>query len=199
MGHEVEYRSYPENIDRKKVQADWDHYASMEDWQEGCCGLYHDIRWLENAGIQKNRDAAEEYLKKADRGGYDQLAVRYYDTDYRKIASNRLTELRARAKTLREKYFEMDKKFHFKDAKSQFVGCKKCGSKLSIKYLGGPFARNTCPLCQTDLRPQSTLDRISRTHDAWQKCLKDIEAEEEKLAKKARKDVCWLVKIEYHS
>ena len=46
MSHSIHYGTYNENVNKKSVQADWDHYAAMEDWQEGCSGLPGEIRWI---------------------------------------------------------------------------------------------------------------------------------------------------------
>ena len=48
MSHEVCHFTYPKNVNKAKVQKDLDNYVAHEDWQEGCTGLYHNIRWLDS-------------------------------------------------------------------------------------------------------------------------------------------------------
>lgn len=38
MGHNIMHEVYPENVDRNKVQRDWDNYAAHADREEGCGG-----------------------------------------------------------------------------------------------------------------------------------------------------------------
>ena len=60
----------------EKVQRDWDNYVAHADREEGCGGLGKKIRWLEDH-ICDSQEEAEEYIKREDRGWYDQLAVRF--------------------------------------------------------------------------------------------------------------------------
>ena len=48
MSHNIRYAEYPENVNRKKVQANWDNHVRHEDWQEGANGLPGQIRWIES-------------------------------------------------------------------------------------------------------------------------------------------------------
>ena len=68
----------------------------------------------------------------------------------------------------------------------------KCGSRLKISYLTSNF----CPVCKEDLRPEYILKSI-RAADA------KLESATKKLCdyieKHSKKEVRWLVKIEYHT
>lgn len=79
MGHNIHHSTYPENINKKLVQAEWDEYAAHEDWQEGCTGLARDIRWIDH--VCDTLEEAETYIREHDSGWYDQLAVKFKDTD----------------------------------------------------------------------------------------------------------------------
>ena len=80
-----------------------------------------------------------------------------------------------------------------KGAKSKFVSCKKCGSKIATGYLHS----NYCPVCREDLRPKSLLDSIKSMHDRRDELDKKIREATIKASKKA--PLYWLVKIEYHT
>lgn len=60
---------------------------------------------------------------------------------------------------------------------------------------------NYCPLCKSDLRPESKLASIKSVEDKIYKLALDIGKEERLLEKKskAKSTVQWLVKVEYHS
>ena len=88
---------------------------------------------------------------------------------------------------------ELSAAFHFANAKSEYIGCKNCGSKIARKYL----RRNFCPVCDADLRPETTLNRIAALRTKAEKSSDALKAELTKQALKA-KNVRWLVKIEFH-
>lgn len=57
--------------------------------------------------------------------------------------------------------------------------------------------RNFCPVCDADLRPETTLNRIAALRTKAEKSSDALKAELTKQALKA-KNVRWLVKIEFH-
>ena len=56
MSHNIRHTTYPEKVNKKAVQAEWDEYAAHEGWQEGCSGLCQPIRWIDY--ICEDLDAA---------------------------------------------------------------------------------------------------------------------------------------------
>lgn len=84
-----------------------------------------------------------------------------------------------------------------KDFKSQYLGCKKCGSKLNKDYLKS----NKCPLCHEDMRSDTVLKNIARLRNLEKELGKAIREEELRLSEKAGKkcEILWLVKVEYHT
>ena len=190
MSHNVEYFNYPEKVDKKRVQQELDNYAAAQDWQEGCQGPYHDIRWLDGT-IYANYDEAEKAIEKMDKGNYDQLAVKfcYSNTVFTDAKRQELDRKRSEAITEARR---RECKVYPKTLSSAFLGCKKCGSRLKISYLTSNF----CPVCKEDLRPEYILKSI-RAADA------KLESATKKLCdyieKHSKKEVRWLVKIEYHT
>ena len=195
MGHVVNYDIQAENVNRKKVQAYWDDYAAREDWQEGCSGLATNIRWIERK-ICEDEESARDYISENDNGWYDQLAVRFYD--YPKLKeSKKYSDLKERlSKAEKELYALENTKYTETLTKTEFVGCKCCGSKISVKHFKGSY----CPVCRADMRPKSTLDRIERMKEKNESLKKDLKTEEKKLQEKQKKNakIKWLIKIEYH-
>lgn len=201
MGHNICHFDYKENVNRKSVQEELDHYAAMEDWQEGCSGLYRDIRWLDNREICESYDEAYDLINKLDKGDYDQLAVRYYVTPTIKSTSG-ITKAAEGVNNAQKNYTDLKENIEsdFFNTKSEYIGCKECGSKLAKKYL----KKTSCPLCGRNLLSETATTRLMNAHDkivSAQKKQRDVlKKEEQKAAKKAKnREVRWLVKIEYHT
>jgi hypothetical protein len=195
--HHIHYSSYNENVDKAEVQEEWDEYAAMKDEKEGCSGLDKPIRWIDK--ILPNLEAAEEYIRNHDSGWYNQLAVKYR-ADVPGLTSKTQEILQERAGRLRARANELSSNIHYKGVKSAFITCRNCGSKLASGYFGKSIVNN-CPVCRSDLRPQSTLDLIAKAEANAKKAEKDLAVENAKLQKKAadKAEIQWLVKIEYHT
>ena len=194
MGHNVKYRTYAENVDKKKVQAEWDHYAAMEDWKEGASSLVHPIRWIDH--ICTNEEEAEEYIKEHDKGWYDQLAVKFRDIPVGE-PSKTLLSLKKRLKAVQEKRSAYVEAHSVRAFKAEYIGCPKCGSKLKRELLRGDW----CPLCRAELLSKTTIETLDRYSKNICELYKQINAEEKKLQEKSIKKstIKWLVKIEYHT
>lgn len=193
MGHQVWHLVYDENVDKKAVQSEGDMYARRDGYGEGATSLPGKIRWLND--ICDNREDAEKYIESHDSGWYDQLAVRF--REYQRLEpSKAMTSLQIRLVA------EMDKKKAYEKAhsvstfKAEFIGCPKCGSRLKRTLL----KRESCPLCGTELRSQTTMDTLGRYEKNIRNLEKKIKEEERKSQKKnvEKSKVKWLVKIEYH-
>lgn len=188
--HNIEYYEYDENIKRDWVQAKLDDYVAHEDWQEGCTGLGKPIRWLEHVGICADREEAESVIEDHDRKWYDQLAVRFYQPQ-RTFKDAKMQEYERKTIAAFDAYRAEDDVWAH-GIKAEFVGCKKCGSKLKRLYI----KTNRCPVCGTDLRPESTLKAVQSAKSRW---IKAQAAENKYRSDHAKKTVRWLVKIEYHT
>lgn len=192
MSHNIKYFTYKEDVNRKRVQAELDNYVAHEDWQEGCGGLNSPIRWIENCGVLNSYDEASEYIKSHDKGWYDSLAVRYKECNGKE--SSALKKAKERFEDAKKKWLDLENKLHYADVKADFVSCRNCGSKISRKYLDS----NCCPVCDSDMRPQTTLDTLERYKANLDKAKALVLEEKKKSASKNGKTL-WLVKIEYHT
>lgn len=194
MGHTICHRTYDEKVNKRKVQDEWDIVVQHEDYQEGASGLPNPIRWIDKTF--DSYDEAMEYIDKIDSGWYDQIAVKY--RDYSNIKPTKAYEnlIEKRVKSI-QKVRELNDTFYFQNAKVQNIGCKNCGSKLSLKYL----RTNYCPLCKTDLRPESAIKRIETAKTNAKKAEKELEKAKKELERKQVKQakIKWLVKVEYHT
>lgn len=141
--------------------------------------------------IFENREAAEQYINSIDKGWYDGIAVKYLDFSDVKDSS-KTKDLQEKINEVAAKKKEYVAAHSVKAQKAAYIGCPECGSKLNKERLRG----ESCPLCSTDLRAASTLERIASFDNRINEYRKKIKAEKEKDKKKAK--VMWLVKWEYH-
>ena len=108
--HNIEYSSYPLNVNRKEVKRQWDEVVSHEDWREGASSLPNPIRWIED-GISNSYDEAEERIKKIDNGWYDQIAVKY--KNYKPCKTKKYEKLRERFAEAIKAVHEKKNKIHY--------------------------------------------------------------------------------------
>lgn len=188
--HNIEYRTYAENVNRDWVQKELDHYVAVADYQEDCTGLGKAIRWLDGIAICGDRQMAETVIEQNDRGWYDCLAVKYLEP-VRSFNDKKLEQLQQKRRDALDAYHKKDAVW-VRGLKAEYVGCRKCGSKMKREYI----RTNRCPLCGSDLRPESTLKAVEV---AKTKADKAVGACEAYVNTKAKKEVKWLVKIEYHT
>lgn len=140
----------------------------------------------------ENEDEARTYIDEMDRNFYGGYAVKFYD--YSKVKdTKKITELKSKLAEIMHKQSEYIDTHHVKDFKASFIGCAKCGSKLSKQHL----KNDKCPVCYADLRAESTLERIASFKNRINECQEKIQQEIHKQKDKAK--IYWLIKFEYHS
>lgn len=188
MSHNIEHFTYPLNVDKKKVKKELDNYVAHQDWQEGCTGLNNPIRWLDF--VYGSYDEAERAIKQFDRGWYDQLAVKYYSPlDFH---DDKTKQLEIERMNLWDEFCKRRSALYPKTLKSAFIGCKECGSRLAVSRL----KVNQCPVCSHELRPDYILKSISAAKAKWERADDKLK---QYIDKHAKKEIEWLVKIEYHT
>lgn len=204
MSHNIEYRSYPEKVDKKAVVADLNDYVRHVDWQEGASGLLYPIRWLTD-DPRPNYEDAQEFLKKHDKGYYDNLAVRYLVP--KGDATHRIETAVAKHASAADKAFQayniLREKLlaDFMETKTRYIGCKHCGSRLSKDYLKDAV----CPLCKMSLLSDTATARLEKAREKVLQTKKDLTAAKTKAGETMQKEtgkyftVKWLVKYEYHT
>jgi hypothetical protein len=192
--HNVQYLTYAEDVDKKKVQLDGDRIAREEDWQEGCNGLGGTIQWIDQV-VDSSNKAVDFLDKRASGRWYPQLAVKFKKPDRDVLKNNKkLQGLYAKRIEASKRFSELDTAAHFANAKAAFISCPNCQSKISHSFLSG----NHCPVCRADMRPASKKDQIQKAKEKVESLDKLIETTEEKIAKKHGKTM-WMVRIEYHT
>ena len=156
------------------------------------------MTWHESP-VYADREAAERAIEGFDKGFYDDHAVLFHDCDDAKptAAVERLEE---RIWAERQKKLAYIDAHRVKSRKSESITCPKCGSRIMLAFYREvrepEFYKGSCPVCNADMRPKSTLERI----DAYDARIAELK---ERLAEEKRKGcekapVKWLVKFEYH-
>lgn len=192
--HNIEHYVFDENVDKRRAEAEINADVEQETYREGGGGLPSRIRWLDI--VCNSREEAERCIEANDNGWYDQLAVKYREIPLGN-PTKKIEDLKAKLNETRNKYNELQRKVVFQEFKSEYVGCKKCGSRLSTKYLRS----NNCPLCGNDMRSQTTLNTLARLKEKGVALEKQLNEEIYKVKMKNVKKgtIKWLVKIEYHT
>ncbi len=191
MSHEIMHWTYPYNCDKRKVSAEIDEYVRKKCWEEGSSGLYGCIRWIDST-TYNSYNAAVEAINSIDRNNYDQLAVPFLELPHG-VTSKKIESLKIKIKETYKQYNALNGEVAIKSFKAQYVACKGCGSKLNKDRLNSNF----CPLCRTDMRSETTQNKIKALYQKWQDLQVELRKEEETLAtKKGVKK--WVVKFEYH-
>lgn len=185
--HNVEHYDYNERVNKKEVQAELSDYVSHQTWAEGGSGI-EPIRW--NDFVCKDYEEAKKWIELHDKGWYDQLAVKYYSPICTKSAKT--DELDKKIMDAYKVFNERNSVCYPKTRTTEFIGCGNCKSRMATKYLKG----NSCPICHTDLRPETMLKSIAAARTKWENAQKN---KAEYVDKHSKKEIRWLVKIEYHT
>ena len=188
MPHDILYRTLPGTYTLKQVADFVDEYVKGHGDRSGT----NVVRCPNHMALLPNYEKAYDYICSVDRGDYDGIAVQYADFSHIKGGA-KIDELRKKVAEISKKKMEFIEAHSPKAQKAAFIGCSECGSKLNREKLSG----YVCPVCRTDLRAPSTLERIDAFNRRIAEYNKKIAAERSKDQKKAK--IMWLVKFECHT
>ena len=198
MSHACQILTF-ETDDKRKIQRECDDWGNWNCDPQERGGMYGGL----GSGVKFTSrvfDSYEEAVEYLDGtfGHYDQTAVRYYKYPKREKTSAE-KKLEAKIKTNSEKLRDLDGKPHYKDVKSQYIGCPECGSKLATAYCGKRWYNN-CPVCGKDIRPATVIDRIANLKKTLKEANDELLAETRKQDKKYKDKakLCWAVACEVH-
>lgn len=199
MGHACSILTFEKGETKEKIQAECDEWGSWncDPGERGGCwgGLGGPVRFTSQ--VYETYEEAEKYLDTTF-GNYRQTAVRY--KKYPKPAKDpkEVTDLERRIKEYTARIADIDAP-HYKGVKQATVKCKKCGSSLATEYCGKTYY-NSCPVCRTDLRPQTLLDRRAKyagtVEDLRARLLEAKKNQDKKSGKQPT--LCWAVACEVH-
>lgn len=188
MSHEKEVRIFPATKTQAAIQSELSLYVSYKCFEEG--GHLGKIQWLEDT-IYDSESDAREAIERLDNGDYDCLAVKFRQGSK---DGAKYRELQAKEGAAWKAFNDLCSQVPAKNFKAQFVGCRKCGSKLNKDYI----RLNRCPVCGGEMRSDTELKKIARLKAKAEAASAAREAEERAQGRKS-KNVFWAVKIEYHT
>ena len=193
MGHSIQFDVFPMSMSKGEIFAEVDEVALCQG--DSGSGLDKDIRWYDN-DIQESEEEAEAFINEHDTGWYDQLAVPFRKVNQEHLTTKKTLDLKRRIADLEEVYYTKNSNIHYANVKSKTIACKTCESKLATAYLRS----NHCPLCRSELRPDSVLKDLESKAEKLKALRQQLKDEEKKLAAKAIKHstLMWLVKTEFH-
>ena len=185
--HNIMYWEYPEKTNENAIRREVVDYVNSHGDKYGT----DNVQFL-SCKVYNNRAAAEEFISSVDKGWYGGYAVKFFD--YSKVAdSKKIIELRKKIEETALKKNEYETAHSVKQQKAAYVGCPCCGSKLNRERIKS----EKCPLCHTDLRSATTLERLTSFDARIKEYRKKMD--EEKFKEKKKAEIKWLVKFEYHS
>lgn len=185
MGHAINYYSVAKRSEIMKIAEQ--HAMHYTDMQENPSGSYHGNMTIHDDIICDSREEAETLIESLDRGFYDDHAVRY---KIEAEPSKQMIAERERADKIMQARLEYEAKHSLFNRKSKFVGCKNCGSKLSLEHLSD----YKCPVCGDDLRADYIVERLHKYGDDYKESLRRYS----ELKRKQKCPTMWLVKVEVH-
>lgn len=199
MGHACNIMTFDSSMSKKDIQKKCDLWANRN------CDL-EERGWDLDRGLDPIRftskvfddyESACEYLK-GTFGHYDQTAVQYkvYPTAPMSKRYNELSERLVKAKA---RLWDLEGP-HYKGVSIGTVKCKSCGSSLATAYCGKSW-NNHCPICRSDVRPESKLEKIRKCKKSILEMESAIRDEEKKAQMKvaSKAKLFWAVACEVHS
>lgn len=202
MGHTCAVLTFDEKkYTKKQIQNQCDDWgnanADLQERNYSLRGLGYPIKFTEI--IFDSYDEACNYLQ-GTFGNYKQTAVRYKQANGKVEESKTLLDLQRRITDYRQRIFNLDQP-HYQGVKVKTIKCKTCGTVLPTAYCGKSFS-NTCPICRSDLRPNTVLEKRASYVATMKELEKKYQLEEKKLREKAQKkgySLFWAVACEVHS
>ena len=173
MSHNIHYFTCKEDCNRKFVMQEIAEHAQADG--DGYCSR---MTWHDKIPPLESEEEAHEFIKARDNGWYDDHAVRFKDysgaekTAKIKEYESKVTELLEAEKEYRDAH-----SIHI--LKARHIGCPKCESRLNKEFIVG----EKCPLCRTDLRSKTTLDKLEWYKQKRADYTARIEAEKRKQTK----------------
>lgn len=198
MGHACQILTFKETTSKRTIAAE------CTEWGDYNCDPYEHGGHCDCGGIEPyytNRlfDSYEEAVEYLDKtfGNYRQTAVRYKKYPTTK-PTKAMEDLKRRISEYEARIAELNKP-HYAFVKVKTVKCKCCGAVLPTAYCGKSY-HNNCPVCKSDLRPETSLSKIDNYKATIKELTAKLKAEQKKLDAKNEKKatIYWAVACEVH-
>ena len=187
--HDIEYYTTDKRSEIMRIANEFAFYHT--DKGENPTGAYHGNMTIHDRPICESYEEAKEKIDEWDNGWYSDHAVQYKDKSKLK-PTKQMEALEAKARKLVTEKYDYETAHSMQNRKSEFIGCKKCESKIARKYLRA----DRCPVCGVDMRPEYVIERIRKYDADYKAVMKQIE--ELRRKQNGKCPVRWLVKVEVH-
>ena len=182
MGAELYLMTYSKDS-RDAVQSAWNRQVEEDSYESGsgayagnATSLGRRIDWR-NRMLTSERDA-EQFISKNQQKWDGPMACSFYlpaEDSLRKKAEIEKAKEKLLAKHTKKYDFMLQSLNSFRNRKAALVGCKCCGSKLSLKHISKELRDGRvdqfwttyptlplCAVCRTPLYSASTMERIKK-------------------------------------
>ena len=186
MGAQLYLVTYTNNL-KSAVQESWDQQVAEDAYESGsgsyagnATSLGRVIDWR-NRMLESERDA-ENFIKRNQQKWDGPMACSFYlpaSDSQKKKAKIEKAKQKLREKQAKKYDFMLSSLISFQNRKSALVGCKCCGSKLSLKHISKDFRKGCspdgsrygwvtyptlpiCAVCREPLYSASTMERIRK-------------------------------------
>lgn len=182
----------------KQMLKEWARDVDDAEYEHGHGGNYTGSISELGHGVQVSNkvfnsyDEASEYILDHHNKWDGAMGVRYYKKGgLNKSSANKKEKLQEKVSSAEKYRDNLANKMvsDIKNAKSKFIGCNICGSKINRKYI---THNGTCPLCATSFLSPTAKKRISVANEKVIKARKDLSDYKPTLSKTA-KATAWLV------
>lgn len=191
MGHAIDYFSV--SNEKSIITAAQEFAQYNTDRQENPSGSYHGNMTIHKNIVCENWEEAVKYIKSKDNGWYSDHAVQYKDNSGLKKTKAE-ESIEERIKKNRNDKFKYIQEHSIHKMKSNFVTCKKCGSKIATHY--NSFTSEYCPVCREDLRAEYISERIEKYDIDFGHLEQELMNARQK--RKGKANIKWCVKVEVH-
>lgn len=193
MGHAITYMTVENEKDI--MPAAFEFAYDNVDEKEDPSRSYHGNLKIHHISPLEDEDEAIGAIGRYDTGWYSDHAVPYYKT-IGTISSKKIDSIVKRIQETEKKKEEFNIKSWVGNRSSKMIGCEHCSSKINRTFIKQNI--NDCPVCKLDLRPTSSLSRLSQYDVKIFELKKEKLKTEKQLSKKLKRKVVWLVKVEVH-
>lgn len=141
----------------------------------------------------ETQEEAYNYLEIIRTEYYDDHAVPFY-VPVRQVSTRKIQDLQRSIEEKIAKHTELSRGSWVGYKTSSFIECPACKSKINRECLRKED--NQCPCCKSDLRPPSTLYRLSKSMSKITELREQLDDEQAKANKGVAQNIMWLVKLE---
>jgi len=181
MGACLSYRTYKESA-RDKVAKAFDYDVSRSRSEDGSSysgeiGMLLGIAAWKDLRLTTEQDAIDYISKHHDKWD-GAMAVSFRLPDPKKDKAYRMAEVNAQEVYESVQALVRQINEQFQNRKSLFIGCKKCKSRINMKYVRGTH----CPLCSESFLSATIRKRIEKAEAKYREVQQKVKDAQDEMA-----------------